>query len=125
MVYTSESAALATLEVSAHLDLSQDLPTDRYYIEIIIPDSIPILQMDIKEFPKGWDDRPPSLISQAIGDIFIKEGEFPVFRVPSAIVPLEFNYLINPLHPFSKVIKVVNTNPMVFDPRFQNTKASK
>lgn len=34
MVYTAESRALATLEVSAHLDLNEDLPIDRYYVVI-------------------------------------------------------------------------------------------
>ena len=42
LVYTAESRALATLEVSVHLDLSEDLPTDRYYVEIEIPDDITI-----------------------------------------------------------------------------------
>jgi len=38
LVYTAASRALATLEVSVHLDLCEDLPADRYYVEIDIPD---------------------------------------------------------------------------------------
>lgn len=39
LVYSSESGALATLEVSVHLDLSEDLPRDRFYVEIDIPNN--------------------------------------------------------------------------------------
>lgn len=44
-MYTSESRALATLEVSVHLDFYEDLPTDRYYVEIEIPDDVDILEL--------------------------------------------------------------------------------
>lgn len=55
LVYTSESRALATLEVSVHLDLNEDLPTDRYYVEINIPDDIEILELKHKDLPAKWD----------------------------------------------------------------------
>jgi RES domain-containing protein len=45
LVYTADSRALATLEVSVHLDLSEDLPIDRFYVEIEIPDDIQILEL--------------------------------------------------------------------------------
>lgn len=45
LVYTTSSRALATLEVSVLLDLSEDLPIDRYYLEIDIPDDILILAL--------------------------------------------------------------------------------
>ena len=40
LVDTAESGALATLEVSVHLDLNEDLPSDRYYVEIDIPEGV-------------------------------------------------------------------------------------
>ena len=40
MVYTAESRALATLEVAVHLDLNEDLPSDRMMVEIDIPDEV-------------------------------------------------------------------------------------
>lgn len=52
LVYTAESRALATLEVSVHLDLSEDLPMDRYYVEIEIPDAskIRVLTTTVMQF---------------------------------------------------------------------------
>src|SRR3954447_15621263 len=112
LVYTAESRALATLEVSVHLDLSEDLPTDRYYVEIEIPDDLTILEVDIKDLPDDWDAKPPTVTTQAIGDDFVNGNEAAVLKVPSSIVPQESNYLINPNHSDESKIKVINKTRM-------------
>ncbi|MFN8344383.1 MAG: RES family NAD+ phosphorylase [Spirosomataceae bacterium] len=119
LVYTAESRALATLEVSVHLDLSEDLPTDRCYVEMEIPDDVTVLEVSLEDLPPEWDAKPPTLITQTIGDDFVFQKEAAVLKVPSSIVPQEFNYLINPHHPEAKRIRVINITPMNFDPRFQ------
>lgn len=122
LVYTTESRALATLEVSVHLDLSEDLPLDRYYVEIDIPDDITILEIKIDDLPDGWDSKPPILETQYIGDDFVKEKNAAVLKVPSSIVQQEFNYLINPNHPDSENISVISVTPFKFDSRIQPSK---
>lgn len=119
LVYTVESRALATLEVSVHLDLSEDLPNDRYYVEIDIPDEITILEVNIDDLPEDWDSKPPTITTQTIGDDFINYNEAAILKVPSSIVPQEFNYLINPNHSDSSKIKVIKTYRMSFDSRFK------
>lgn len=119
LVYTAESRALAVLEVSVHLDLSQDMPLDRYYIEIEIPNDFLILEVNAEDLPSGWDAKPPTNITQIIGDDFVEQGEAAVLKVPSSIIPQESNYLINPSHPDAKRIKVKSTSLMVFDTRFK------
>jgi len=118
IVYTAETRALATLEVSVHLDLSEDLPDDRHYVSIEIPDDLLILEVDIGHLPKNWDSKPPVLTTQIIGDDFVNYAEAAVLKVPSAIVPQEFNYLINPNHDDAKRIKVISTVKMALDRRF-------
>lgn len=122
LVYTAESRALATLEVSVHLDITEDLPGDRFYVEIEIPDDLEILEVPLKNLPKNWDAKPPILETQFIGDDFVLENNAAVLKVPSAIVPPEFNYLINPNHPDSKKIKVISTEKMTFDKRIKKTR---
>lgn len=117
LVYTASSRALAFLEVSVHLDLSEDLPNDRYYVEIDIPDNLDILVLDTKDLPNHWDAKPPILETQYIGDDFVHENSAPVLKVPSSIVPLEHNYLINPNHPDSSLINVIVKTPLKFDRR--------
>jgi RES domain-containing protein len=122
IVYTAESRALATLEVSVHLDLSEDLPDDRYYVQIEIPDGLTIQEVKLEDLPEGWNSKPPGIITQTIGDDFVIYNEAAVLKVPSSIVPQEYNYLINPTHPDSSEIKVIGTSKMDFDKRFKSAK---
>ena len=117
LVYTAENRALAMLEVSVHLDLSEDLPTDRYYVEIEIPVNITIQEVKVEDLPEDWNSNPPTITTQTIGDDFVFQNESAILKVPSSIVPQEFNYLINPNHPDSKRIKVIGKTSMNFDPR--------
>ncbi len=117
LVYTAESRSLATLEIAVHLDLREDLPTDRYYVEIDIPDEIAILELAIDDLPANWHSKPPILETQYIGDDFVSEKSAAVLKVPSSIVPPEFNYLINPNHPDAARIKVISTMKLSFDSR--------
>jgi RES domain-containing protein len=119
LVYTSESRALATLEVSVHIDLSADLPTDRFYVEIDIPDTIEIAEISIEQLPENWDSKPPILETQYIGDDFVFQKTAAVLKVPSSIVPPECNYLINPNHPDSAKIKVISIQRLRFDSRIK------
>ncbi len=119
LVYTAESRALAMLEVSVHLDLSEDLPTDRYYVEIEIPDKIVIQEVKIEDLPEDWNSKPPTLTTQTIGDDFVIQNGSAVLKVPSSIVPQEYNYLINPDHPDAKKIKVIKKISLNFDPRLK------
>ena len=113
LVYTAESRALATLEVSVHLDLNADLPNDRYYVEINIPNTIKILEFKLGDLPKNWNSKPPILLTQFI----VTSNKYAVLKVPSAIVPPEHNYLINPNHKDASKIKVVSKELMLFDNR--------
>ncbi|HET8860050.1 RES family NAD+ phosphorylase [Marivirga sp.] len=119
LVYTAETRALAILEVSVHLDISEDLPNDRYFIEIEIPDDISALEVELADLPEKWDSKPPLLVTQIIGDDFVQNNEAAILKVPSCIVPQEYNYLINPLHPEAKKIRIVSQTPMKFDDRLK------
>jgi RES domain-containing protein len=119
LVYTSESRSLATLEVTVHLDLSEDLPSDRYYVEIEIPDDLTILEVSVEDLPDDWNAKPPGITTPTIGDDFVAENQAAVLKVPSAIVPGEYNFLINPAHPDAKRIKVKARMKMGFDGRLR------
>jgi len=119
LVYTAESRALSMLEISAHLDFSEDLPEDRYFLEIDISDDIDILELKTENLPKGWDAKPPLMITKYIGDDFVNDNDAAVLKVPSSIVPPESNYLINPSHSDAKRIKVVSKRKLIFDDRFK------
>ncbi len=120
LVYSAEYRALALLEIAVHLDLSEDLPNDRYFVEIDIPDDIKITALKIKDLPEDWDTKPPTTKTQYIGDDFVNTEVSAVLKVPSCIIQQEYNYLINPHHPDSKRIKVISKNKLLFDERLKN-----
>lgn len=122
VVYTSASRALALLEVAVNLDLSEDLPTDRYYVEIEIPEDIKISELQINNLPANWDAKPPENSTQFIGDEFVKSNTAAVLKVPSSIIQHEFNYMINPNHADSKDITVISKTHLLFDERLKNQK---
>jgi RES domain-containing protein len=92
--YTSESLALASLEVFVHSE-STDIPLA--CVNAIIPDTTPILE--IVDLPSDWQEVSAYPILQEIGRKWLKAREYPILKVPSAIIPVEYNYLINPEHP--------------------------
>ncbi len=122
LVYTSESRALAMLEIAVHLDLSEDLPTDRYFVEIEIPESVEIFEIKKEGLPFNWDAKPPTQVTQIIGDDFVSQNIAAVLKVPSSIIPFEFNYLINPHHPDSRKISVTSSIPLSLDSRMKQSK---
>lgn len=117
LVYTAASRALALLEISVHLDVSEDLPKDRFYVEIDIPDDVEIAEVRLEDLPENWNAKPPMLETQFIGDDFVNEKSAAVLKVPSSIVPQESNYLINPNHPNATRINVISTAPLFLDSR--------
>jgi len=47
----------------------------------------------------------------------VRRADKPVLKVPSAVVPVEFNYMLNPRHSdFSKLV-IGNGQPLPIDPR--------
>lgn len=119
LAYSAESRSLAILEVAVHLDLSEDLPSDRYFVEIDIPDEVSILEVSLQDLPENWDNNPPRETTQFIGDDFVKSMEAAVLKVPSCIIPEEYNYLLNPDHPDAGRFKIIGTKPVRFDKRLQ------
>jgi RES domain-containing protein len=119
IVYTAESRALALLEVAVHLDLHEDVPTDRFFVEIEIPDSAIIKVLTIEDLPKDWNKKPPQRSSQLLGDQFCRENKHIAMKVPSSIIKQEHNYLLNPLHPDINVVNIKQIYPFEFDHRLK------
>lgn len=119
LVYTAESRALAMLEIFVHLDLNEDLPNDRYFVTIEIPEDVLILELQQSDLPPLWNTSPPIVQTQYIGDSFVFQNEAAVLKVPSAVVADEYNYLINPLHADYQKIKIIEEKPFQFDKRLR------
>ena len=116
VIYTSESRALCTTEIAVHSPLGI-IPTNYWIITIKFPDSIDISQVDPASLPTDWKTFPHPHSTQVIGDEFIDKRKFLVMKVPSAVVPGDFNFLINPAHSLFPEVKITATEPFKFDVR--------
>lgn len=116
VIYTSESRALAMAELLVHLPLGL-LPKNYKIISVNIPDELKIKAVNFKDLPKNWNKFPFSDVTSSIGDEFIREGKYPILKVPSAIIKDEFNYLINPHHKDFNKIKLLKVEDFIFNDR--------
>ena len=79
---------------------------DLVAFEIDIPDTLEIESVALADLPKDWR-LPGHPGCRAIGDTWLAEERTAVLRVPSAVVPEELNYIINPRHPAAKAIEII------------------
>lgn len=115
VVYTSESLALATLELLAKLNERRRL-AGRICIPAVF-DEDQVIACEESDLPETWDIRPYAPASQRIGDRWVADEESLVLRVPSVVVPREHNYLINPEHPAFDSLRIGDPEPLEPDPR--------
>jgi RES domain-containing protein len=116
MLYTSISRALCTAEIAVHTPLGI-VPRDYTLATIEIPDLARLLKTELNKLPDDWESFPLPNSTQLLGDRFIAENKYLVMQVPSVVVQGEFNYLLNPLHKDFGRIKLIRTEPFVFDKR--------
>ena len=116
VVYTAGHLSLAVLEVLVHADPDL-IPDDLAVFEVDVPDDLPLERVTAAALPGDWQSMPEHRVCRPLGDGWLARGESSVLAVPSAIVPEETSYLINPAHPESRRVRVVRTRPFVFDPR--------
>ena len=117
LIYCADSRALAMAEVAVHLSLGL-LPKDYEMVELEIPDDVSLRSLAPANLPVGWNSFPHLLQTQRIGDEFVAAAENCVLQVPSAVVPGDFNYLLNPAHPDFERIQIKSRVDFPFDSRF-------
>jgi RES domain-containing protein len=116
MIYTSQSQSLAVLELLVHMDAPELL---RKYIlfEVWLPTSY-VSDLNLSNLPSNWRTDPAPADVRAVGDEWAASGNSAALRVPSALVPGESNFLLNPRHPDFRKLRIGKPLPFQFDPRF-------
>lgn len=114
-VYVSETLSLAALEVLVHLGDSGPLKAYSY-----IPvecDSALVETVETARLPADWSVWPVPPGVAAVGDLWLTEGRTAVLSVPSAVVPMERNFILNPQHPDFGRIAIGEPRPFALDRR--------
>ena len=115
MVYTSEHLSLAVLEVLVHLEPAQLRPA-RVSIEVDVPDR-DVEVLDPRLLPRQWRGVRAQRAVRELGLAWLKERRSLALKVPSAVIPLEHNVLLNPAHPRHTRLTPNTGEPFSFDPR--------
>jgi RES domain-containing protein len=115
VVYASSSLALAAIELFVHLEPNQQ-PEDLVAIAAALPAGEPARRLEPKELPRNWSSNNFEPL-RGIGDKWIREKSSLAIEVPSAALRMEWNVLVNPLHPAIAKIKIERPQAFRFDAR--------
>ena len=112
-VYASQTLSLAALETIAHTGVADThLRFVKFAIEL--PDNA-VRTYSVADLPAGWDERPPPAALQQWGSQRLNEHG--ILRLPSVIIPEEFNVVISPSHPTFARIALSRPEPFHWDRR--------
>lgn len=116
LIYTAGSLALAALEMLVHLD-DETLLADYSYLPAQLDENLILPVGEFRPLPPEWSASPAPLQIQRIGDEWAQSLISPILEVPTSVIPLEKNYLLNPAHPDFQRIVLGEAKRFVFDER--------
>jgi len=121
VAYTSAHLSLAALELLVHVDV-EDVPEGLVAFEVEVPEALLIETVAVEDLPAGWDEATTPPACQEIGRQWAEGLSSPVLKVPSAVMPREANYLVNPAHPNASSVEVTS-QASFFDERLPGFRA--
>jgi RES domain-containing protein len=113
VLYLSATPELATLEALVHHRVGM---TGYRLASIALPRNVRIHTVPLDDLPADWRERKP--MTRRFGDAWLRAAREPVLAMPSAVVPVSFNYLLNPEHPkLAGRLRMRDEGPWRFDRR--------
>jgi RES domain-containing protein len=116
IAYTASSAALAALELLVHVDPLM-APSDLRLLAIEIPDDLSTAVLEPTMLPGDWSTLPAPASLQTLGVSWLTSRGSAVLSVPSAVITVERNFLLNPRHPEAQRIRIISDEAFTFDTR--------
>lgn len=117
-IYCGESLPLCYLEILVHATTPAERADPRIWFEITLP-ADQVRRVVPKKLPDGWDD--PMRLHPAtvqLGSDWLRSATTIALRVPSAVVPDSWNFILNPMHPlFRRAARWSAPQPLVIDRR--------
>jgi len=115
IAYTAQTQSLAVLEMLVHLG-GPELLQKYVLIGVEIEERL-IREVEISELPRNWRANPAPVGLSRFGDDWVAGGVSAALRVPSALVPGENIFLINPAHADFRKLVVGDAIGFAFDER--------
>jgi len=115
-VYVSSTLSLAVLELFVYLQVRSRTALRLVSIPVMIPDE---LIAEPPPLPANWRAQPPPADTKGLGSEWLRSGSSCVLRAPSAIIPAEFNLVLNPSHAAFGSIEIGRPEPFSLDSRMR------
>jgi len=118
VLYTGSSRSLSTLELVVHR--SSIKPSFQYKIMVIsIADEAHLYHsVALDALPPNWRTIHAYAELQKIGSLWYTSKKSLVLKVPSVVIPNEYNYIINALHPlFDEKVQLKQLENFYWDER--------
>lgn len=118
VIYSGSSRALSALELVVHRKAIQPEREYRMMILSLADDDHLYNQVQVKDLPLSWRTFFAYGTLQSIGSGWYQSRKSLVLKVPSAVIPQEYNYVINTAHPeFLSKVKLIRTEDYFWDER--------
>lgn len=118
VIYTGASRARSTLELMVHKGSVSPSAIYRVMVISIADEDYLYGQVRLNELPARWRSFESYSQLQKIGSTWIKSQESLILKVPSAVIPHEYNYILNKEHPdFDKKVQLVRPEEYFWDSR--------
>lgn len=114
-IYTSESRALAVLEYSVNINI--DFIPNSLSVCTFEIDEKQIHEINSNELPNDWQEIPAPHSTKTIGTDLLK-ANIPIIKIPSIIIPDEFNYILNPSF-LGKGFQLTEMKRIIYDLRIK------
>jgi RES domain-containing protein len=111
VVYCAPNPSTSLLEILVHLEVDAAELPELQYLEIEAPDNLSIETLGSPDCSVGEAE------TQQIGNAWLTSRRTALLRVPSALVPMTFNVLLNPEHPEADRVRVVQILRRRIEPR--------
>ena len=115
VLYASMAASLALLEWLVNAT-EADSEEHYYMLKLSLPDA-PVLKYDLDSLPSNWRSYPPPEFLQSLGSKLVSDNQFLALEVPSVVLPMENNLIINTRHPAFSEIKIIRKEFLLLDDR--------
>lgn len=115
MAYASDSLALAALELFVQIGPTREEPDDLVALQAEVAVDVESNLANAEGLLKDWRFDLES--SRLTGDAWVEQKQSLAVRVPSVVIEVEWNVLINPEHPSFTALKIVQKMPFRFDKR--------
>jgi RES domain-containing protein len=116
ILYCAPNPSTALLEVLVHSGVSQPSALgDFRFLKIEVPDELAGDRIADARLPTDWSSRQD--LTRSLGDQWLRTAATPLLWVRSALVPETFNALVNPNHPDSARIVLLEVIAFPLDQR--------